>query len=45
MRSDGTVKQVRECTKDMGEMMKGMPMSTVPGVTDDSEPTASDICS
>lgn len=45
MRSDATVKQVRECTRDMGEMIQGMPMGSVPGVTDDAEPTASDVCS
>lgn len=42
MRNNATVKQVRECTKDMGDLM---PAGALPGVVDESEPTASDICS
>lgn len=44
MRSDATVKQVRECTKDVEDIMQSMPMGAVPGVTDDSEPNANELC-
>lgn len=45
MRTDPTVKKLRECTKGMTEMMSSMPWSQVPGVTDEPDPTERDICS
>ena len=45
MQSNKTVKKLRECTKDMSEMMKGMMPKMAPEMHDDSEPTESDICS
>ncbi len=47
MQNDPTVKQIRECSKQMSEtqrMMQNMPWAQVPGV-DDDEPTDDDICS
>ena len=45
MKSNATVKKLRECTKGMSAMMQGMPLAGVPGVSDDAEPTDDDICS
>jgi len=45
MRSDTTIKKLRECTKEMSEAMQGMMPKISPVLEDDSEPTDSDICS
>lgn len=44
MRKDATVKKLRECAKGMSDMMGGLPWTQIPGVEDDDEPTAGDIC-
>jgi hypothetical protein len=47
MQNDPTVKQIRECSKNMTEtqrMMQNMPWAQVPGV-DDEAPSDDDICS
>lgn len=45
MRSDATVQKLQECTKDLTDMMQGMPWADLPGVKDEPDPTGSDICS
>jgi len=45
MRSNATIKKLRECTKDMSEMMKGMMPTQMPGMNDEPDPTDRDICS
>lgn len=44
MRSDATVKKLRDCTAGMSEMMQGMIPSGLPGMNDEPDPTDSDIC-
>ena len=47
MQNDPTVKQIRECSKNMTEtqqMMQNMPWAQVPGV-DDEAPSDDDVCS
>lgn len=45
MRSNATIKKMRECTKGMSEMMKGMMPTQLPGMSDAPDPTDRDICS
>lgn len=45
MSTDETVQKLRECTKDLNEMMKQMMPTSIPGVADDGVPTDDDICS
>ncbi len=44
MRKDETVKKLRECARGMSEMMRSLPWTQIPGVEDDDEPKAEDIC-
>lgn len=45
VRSDPTILKLRECAKDMTEMVESMGLAEMPGVKDESEPTRGDICS
>lgn len=45
MRSDPTIKKLRECTKGMSAMMQGTPWGQMPGVQDQPDPSDEDICS
>lgn len=48
LRSDATVKQLRECSKPLGDSMQGMPWAQTADIDElknDTPPTASDICS
>ena len=48
LQSDATVKKLRECSKDMTDMMKDMPWGQMGGTKTleaSKEPTSNDICS
>ena len=45
MRSNAILRKMRECTRGISEMMKGMMPIRIPGMDDESDPTDRDICS
>ena len=45
MNSDPTVKKMRACTKDMSQMLEGMPVMQLPGMTEQDDARDEDICS